>query len=275
MDATGSSREPLHQAYYEQNCLWDCDCGVRQGDAERLAATIAAIPQGVKSILDVGCGNGFFLNALPKEYRTVGVDFSAAALKHVRTTALRADLRALPFADASFDLVCCMEVLEHLPQDTYAAALRELNRVTAQHILITVPNHECLAGELVRCRECGCLFHPFYHVRSFEADDLRALFPGRTCVKVEGVARGRRPCGWGCGAVALSARLLPREMPPGAVCPVCGAQRRPRETGPGARSSLTVTVVRTLLWPARVAKRLLGERDEACWLLAVYSGMRG
>jgi len=236
---------------------------------------MASIPKGVKSILDVGCGNGFFLNALPKEYRTVGVDFSAAALKHVRTTAVRSDVRSLPFADGSFDLVCCMEVLEHLPQQTYARALRELNRVAAEHILITVPNHECLAGELVRCGKCGCLFHPFYHVRSFQADELRHLFPGRTCVKVEGVARRRRPCGWGRRAAALRARILPCDMPPGSVCPVCGDHRGPGGTEPEARPHLALAAVRALLWPARVAKRLLGERDEAWWLLAVYSGKRG
>lgn len=40
----------------------------------------------------------------------------------------QADLTALPFADASFDVFLCSHVLEHVPHD--AAALAELSRVT-------------------------------------------------------------------------------------------------------------------------------------------------
>jgi SAM-dependent methyltransferase len=55
----------------------------------------------------------------------------------------QADLTALPFADAGFDLVLCSHVLEHIPDD--AAAVREIHRVLAPRgvALIQTPvNHE-------------------------------------------------------------------------------------------------------------------------------------
>jgi 2-polyprenyl-3-methyl-5-hydroxy-6-metoxy-1,4-benzoquinol methylase len=61
---------------------------------------------------------------------------------------------ALPFADGSFDLVCCIEVLEHLerPRD----ALAEMSRVAGSGLLLSVPNEpgwrisHLLAGRNVR-----------------------------------------------------------------------------------------------------------------------------
>jgi SAM-dependent methyltransferase len=40
-----------------------------------------------------------------------------------------ADLTRLPFADASFDLVSCISVLEHMPPETRAKGVREMSRV--------------------------------------------------------------------------------------------------------------------------------------------------
>ena len=40
----------------------------------------------------------------------------------------------LPFEDNSFDLVLCCEVLEHLPDDIYQDALKEIQRVSNEYI---------------------------------------------------------------------------------------------------------------------------------------------
>lgn len=53
-----------------------------------------------------------------------------------------ADGRALPHADASFDHAYSLSVLEHIPEDGDAAALRELARVVRPggRVLITLPH---------------------------------------------------------------------------------------------------------------------------------------
>jgi SAM-dependent methyltransferase len=84
-------------------------------------------------ILDVGCGTGANGPVLSAAGWSVGVDAAALPLGLGRTAErthaarLRADAGRLPFAGASFDLVCALDVLEHLDDD--AAAARELRRV--------------------------------------------------------------------------------------------------------------------------------------------------
>lgn len=50
----------------------------------------------------------------------------------------RAD--ALPFADASFDVCCAFQVLEHLPYPLALQAFGELARVARTHVVISLPD---------------------------------------------------------------------------------------------------------------------------------------
>jgi 2-polyprenyl-3-methyl-5-hydroxy-6-metoxy-1,4-benzoquinol methylase len=102
-------------------------------------------------ILDAGCGEGFAMRELWHEQRqpVVGLDGSHHALQMARHlnghhSFAAADLLALPFPDRSFDLVVCMEVLEHLSQP--ARGLTELCRVSSRHLLLTVPNEPLFRG---------------------------------------------------------------------------------------------------------------------------------
>jgi SAM-dependent methyltransferase len=84
-------------------------------------------------ILDVGCGTGHHLADLrARGYAAAGIDGSADMLEHARGLNPGADIRladvdALPFPDASFDYVLCVEVLRYLPEPT--ACIREMARV--------------------------------------------------------------------------------------------------------------------------------------------------
>ena len=81
-------------------------------EAERAIELIAANLAGreISSVLDLGCGTGRHTRVLRERWWTVGLDLSMALLKIARKESpeapyVRADMRELPFADESFDLV--------------------------------------------------------------------------------------------------------------------------------------------------------------------------
>lgn len=77
-------------------------------------------------VLDVGCGVGHSFEALaPRE--TVGVDVDPAVLEDQRRETVVADMRALPFASASFEGAVAVHSIEHVPNPE--RALREIERV--------------------------------------------------------------------------------------------------------------------------------------------------
>jgi SAM-dependent methyltransferase len=79
-------------------------------------------------VLDLGCGVGHSFHLLePRE--TVGVDADPAALAGQDRETVVADMRDLPFADASFDSVLAVQSLEHVPDGP--RVLAEAGRVIA------------------------------------------------------------------------------------------------------------------------------------------------
>lgn len=102
-------------------------------------------------ILDAGCGTGRNLQELGDLGPAQGVDASPEAVEFCHQRGLdqvcQAELGALPFDDASFDLVLACDVLEHIDDDE--GALRELRRVAAPaaRLLVTVPAYGWLWSE--------------------------------------------------------------------------------------------------------------------------------
>jgi 2-polyprenyl-6-hydroxyphenyl methylase/3-demethylubiquinone-9 3-methyltransferase len=86
-------------------------------------------------VLDVGCGGGFLSNQLAKAGLDVhGLDASRESLEvaerydETRSVRyLRGDALHLPYPDASFDVVCAMDFLEHVEEP--ARVIREAARV--------------------------------------------------------------------------------------------------------------------------------------------------
>jgi len=101
---------------------------------------------GAERILDAGCGEGFVVSYLLQGndgLTITGIDCSLEAIEMARQMVPGGlfdlgDLREMPYGDDSFDLVMCLEVLEHLPDPH--RGLRELRRVTSAHCLVSVPH---------------------------------------------------------------------------------------------------------------------------------------
>jgi SAM-dependent methyltransferase len=97
------------------------------------------LARGGQRFLDAGCGTGGMLRwALDSgRFDTVtGVDLGSDAVELSRRRAPDADVRvaplhALPFEDASFDLIVSHDVLQHVHERDVDASLGELRRVLA------------------------------------------------------------------------------------------------------------------------------------------------
>lgn len=87
----------------------------------------AASPVAEKNVLDVGCGGGILTEALSQRGAQVtGIDMGEAPLEVAKLHALESGLSinyelctAESYAERapeSFDIVCCMEMLEHVPE---------------------------------------------------------------------------------------------------------------------------------------------------------------
>lgn len=116
----------------------------------QIAPTLPVTEGTRAQILDVGCGTGANLEMLARFGDAEGVDVSEDALAFCRArglTRVRAGAaEALPYKDASFDLVTALDVVEHLDDDV--AGLGEMRRVLKPGgcALLFVPAFQWLWG---------------------------------------------------------------------------------------------------------------------------------
>ena len=115
-----------------------------------------------RSVLDAGCGVGHWGRVLAPflspEASVTGVDREAEWVKKSTETAKakglhrftykQADVNALPFDDAQFDLVTCQTLLIHVPDPR--ATVREFLRVLKPGGLLALSEPNNLAASLVR-----------------------------------------------------------------------------------------------------------------------------
>lgn len=102
------------------------------------------------SVLDVGCGDGYLLRLLDCPLR-VGVDINDRALSFARAFCPAADFRNMDVScvEESFDVVCAIEVLEHIPDADVSAFLKSIaSRVkTGGRLIISVPTINSLLNQ--------------------------------------------------------------------------------------------------------------------------------
>jgi 2-polyprenyl-3-methyl-5-hydroxy-6-metoxy-1,4-benzoquinol methylase len=100
------------------------------------------------SILDFGCGEGFFLKAMldrgmPKDCQVTGIDIRNASVAMAKDLCPMfrfdcTDLFKLIPEKENYDLVMAIEILEHLTDP--GPYLQHLTRLCRKNLLLTVPN---------------------------------------------------------------------------------------------------------------------------------------
>src|SRR4030095_12163156 len=130
-----------------------------------------------RSVLDAGCGGGAVVDYLVGQgFPAVGMDKHAVFLdvareRRFKGTFVHGDLaERLPFADRSFDTTICLDVLEHVRDDTQT--IRELARGARRALIIAVPQED---KWMWRYR---LIFYPYRdhtHRRYYTPESLRAL----------------------------------------------------------------------------------------------------
>jgi SAM-dependent methyltransferase len=126
-----------------------CPSGlVRWSHASRfeLARTLVAVRAGGR-LLDYGCGDGTFVAMVHAEFaETVGLDvdppqIDEAAARLGRLPGVRFALTGVPITGPRFEVVTCMEVLEHCLEDERRRVIGELRRLVSEDglVVISVP----------------------------------------------------------------------------------------------------------------------------------------
>ncbi|HEX6788618.1 MAG TPA: class I SAM-dependent methyltransferase [Gaiellaceae bacterium] len=137
---------------------------------------------GPQSLLDVGCGEGVLTAEWAQRFeRVVGVDLEHPALRREWEERASSNLEfraaqatALPFDADEFDLVCAIEVLEHVPDPH--AALAEMARVARSFVLVSVPREPLWRGlNLLRGAYWRSLGNTPGHLNHWSARGLQTL----------------------------------------------------------------------------------------------------
>ena len=176
-----------------------------------LPLILDSIPVNCKSLVDVGCGRGI-IGALCRIYRQpdrlVGVDgfepyleFNQKAGFYDNTVLRDLNETPLPFGTREFEVVTCIEVIEHLEWSAGQRLLDELERIGSR-VIVTTPN--------IRFQQCeydGNVFQRHlsgWHPRDFRSRGYRVYGAGNLNVGYALKNVTEKVVGRAAGGVVLS-----------------------------------------------------------------------
>jgi ubiquinone/menaquinone biosynthesis C-methylase UbiE len=125
---------------------------IRWVERQRVRAIIRLLqPRAGDMVLEVGCGSGNVLEALPHWTKPVGIDLSSTLVTESRVRLAgrggmiaQANAEQLPFPTSHFSRIICTEVLEHVQRPE--VVLGEIARVAQPDaiIVISIPNERLI-----------------------------------------------------------------------------------------------------------------------------------
>jgi len=192
---------------------------VRWIENRRIAELVRlAAPHAGERVLEVGCGAGHVLHRFEGTERT-GMDLSQTMLARARrrlpkgVRLMQGSADSLPFASASFDIVLCTEVLEHVQDPRRVIA--ELVRVAGPRgrVVVSIPN-EAMIDRVKRVLRRTPIVRKAlstlasegneWHLHTMDADMLRRITEGVTNIRsLRAVPNRLLPIRW---VVLLGAR---------------------------------------------------------------------
>jgi SAM-dependent methyltransferase len=135
----------------------------------------------LRRVLDIGCGAGYGSYELSHSAASVaGIDLAPEAIALARQSYtspnlqyLAASATSIPFPDASFDLVTCFEVIEHIHD--WQLLLDEARRLLTPggQFIVSTPNKSYYAESRAQIGP-----NPF-HVHEFEFDEFKAALESK------------------------------------------------------------------------------------------------
>ncbi len=198
------------------------------GDVEFRLIRRMLLPSPGESLLDVGCGTGYFTRrfALEEGVRTVGLDPNPLWTQFAKAHAVADEFyqvgraETLPFADHSFDRTVSVTALCFV--EDQRRAVREILRVTRKRFAIGLLNRHSI---LYRQKGIGGGAGAYRGAHWHTGGEIRALFAGLavTDLSIRSVVfmPGGGPIGRAIEFVA------PNRLPFGAFIVVAGDSRQP------------------------------------------------
>jgi SAM-dependent methyltransferase len=135
----------VHEAEFEAMLALDERHWWYRGRRAMLSAVLERVELPPRArLLDAGCGSGRTLDELARHGVARGIELNPMGVRAARSRGYEVaegPVESIPYADGSFDLVTCLDVIEHTDDDV--AALAELGRVThgSGRLIVTVPAH--------------------------------------------------------------------------------------------------------------------------------------
>jgi len=147
------------------------------------------------SILDFGAGSHLYLvqELLRRGFQVGYYEPSSSPGASNAELGLKGQFlgRVSDLDSKQYDCVFLSEVIEHLPDESLKSVLSTLSSVVKSGglLIVTTPDSENLFNASRYCPVCKHLFHPWGHVRSFNAEQLGVLLAsyGFHCEEIHSV----------------------------------------------------------------------------------------
>lgn len=120
--------------------------GRRMLAAKKTRLKLLADELGVRSVVEVGCGLGYTLQAyVDAGLDCCGIDISESAVRACQEKGLPVRLQALEETTGLYDLVSSDGMLEHFLH--FAPLAAHMVRISRGYVLLIQPNHESFTGK--------------------------------------------------------------------------------------------------------------------------------